>query len=370
MELKIDPGSRVTGIAIIQHNQRGKRVVWAANLQHRGLAIKKALLKRRQIRSSRRSRKTRYRQPRFANRTRPNGWLPPSLMSRIGNVETWVGRLLNYAPITGIAAETMRFDMQLLENPDISGVEYQQGELEGYEVRQYLLQKWNYQCAYCGSSDVPLEEEHIIPKSRGGSNRVSNLTIACKQCNLEKGNQTAAEFGFPEIQARAKRPLRDAAAVNSTRYAIGTMLKSFGLSVTFWSGGRTRFNRIRQGYAKDHWIDAAMVGETGADVNIPAKMLPLQIKAVGRGRRQMCLMDKYGFPRTKPKQFKRVKGFQTGDVVKAVVHKGQKAGTYIGRVAVRANGTFRIGQVDGMRWHYCCLLQRTDGYEYEITGTC
>lgn len=363
-ELKIDPGSRTTGIAIVQHNQQGKRIVWAANLMHRGLVIKDALLSRRQSRRSRRSRKKRYRKPRFNNRKRPQGWLPPSLMSRVNNIETWTRRLLGYVPITAIAIETARFDTQLMENPEISGIEYQQGDLQGYEVREFLLEKWGRKCAYCGIDNVPLEVEHIIPKGRGGSNRVSNLTISCKMCNEKKGTQTAAEFGYPDIQAQAKRPLRDAAAVNIIRYTIGHMLKSFGLPVTFWSGGRTKYNRIQQGYAKDHWLDAACVGESGEIVFVKPNHPPLHIKAVGRGRRQMCLMDKYGFPRTQPKQFKRVKGFQTGDMVKAVVAQGKKAGTYMSRVAVRATGSFRVGRVDGISWRYCHLLQRADGYEY------
>ena len=84
-----------------------------------------------------------------------------------------------------------------MENPEVSGIEYQQGELHGYEVREYLLEKFNRTCVYCGVRDVPMEVEHIVPKTRGGSNRVSNLTLSCRPCNQKKGNQTAAEFGYP-----------------------------------------------------------------------------------------------------------------------------------------------------------------------------
>lgn len=117
---------------------------------------------------------------------------------------------------------------------------------------------------------MPLEVEHIIPRSWGGSDRVANLTISCRGCNQKKNNQTAAEFGYPHLQAQAKQPLKDAAAVNSIRYTIGNRLKSLGLPMGFWSGGRTKHNRIRQGYEKDHWLDAACVGESGAVVTIPA----------------------------------------------------------------------------------------------------
>jgi hypothetical protein len=145
-------------------------------------------------------------------------------------------------------------------------------------------------------------------------------------------------------------------------------LKQFGLPVTFWSGGRTKFNRTQQKYPKDHWIDAACVGETGENVLIPSTLKPLTITAVGHGSRQMCRVDQYGFPRTTAKSLQVVKGFQTGDIVKAVVTKGKKIGTYIGRVAVRVSGSFNIstkdGTTQGISWKYCQKIQAVDGYNY------
>ncbi len=196
-QLKLDPGSRTTGLAILYDNN----LIWAAELNHRGLQIKDALLSRRQIRRSRRTRKTRYRQPRFVNRRRPQGWLAPSLMSRVHNIITWVNRLIKVCPINKIVQELVRFDTQKINNPEISGIEYQQGTLFNYEVREYLLEKWQRKCAYCSVQNVPLEIEHIKPKSKGGGNSVSNLTIACRQCNQAKGNQDIKEFlsGKPNI---------------------------------------------------------------------------------------------------------------------------------------------------------------------------
>jgi 5-methylcytosine-specific restriction endonuclease McrA len=225
---KVDPGSKQTGIALVADFKRGKRVIWAAVLEHRGQQIKDALESRRSLRRGRRSRHTRYRPARFNNRRRREGWLPQSLMSRVHNVMTWATRLDRFAPLTSISTELVRFDTQLMHNAEISGVEYQQGELMGYEVREYLLEKWGRKCAYCGAQHIPLEVEHIHPKSRGGSNRVSNLTLACKPCNQKKGDQTAAEFGFPTIQQAAKAPLKDAAAVNATRWRLFGALTSTG----------------------------------------------------------------------------------------------------------------------------------------------
>jgi len=370
VELKVDPGSKTTGLALVANFKRGRRVVFAANLSHRGGVIKQNLDKRRAVRCGRRSRNCRHRQPRFANRTRPKGWLAPSLRSRVENVQTWARRLAGLAPVSRIEVETVRFDTHLLHNPEVSGVKYQQGELYGYEVREYLLEKWGRKCAYCDATGVPLQVEHIVPKSRGGSNRVSNLTLSCEPCNRAKGSGDVREFladrpeKLAKILAQAKCPLKDAAAINCIRYAIGDRLKALGLPVGFWSGGSTKRNRARQGYSKDHWIDAACVGESGEDVYLPTDLRPLLIKAMGRGTRQMCRMDRYGFPRTRPKTHKRVHGFQTGDLVRAIVPTGKKAGTHVGRVAVRSSGSFRIGKTDGINWKHCSLVQRADGYEY------
>jgi 5-methylcytosine-specific restriction endonuclease McrA len=358
--LKIDPGSRTTGLAIVD----GSKVVFGANLQHRGQAIKSALDDRRSLRRGRRNRKTRYRKPRFLNRTRPKGWLPPSLESRIANTETWVRRLSKLCPISAISMELVKFDTQLLENPDISGVEYQQGTLYGYEVKEYLLEKFGRKCAYCGKTGVPLEVEHIIPKSRGGSDRISNLTLACTPCNQKKNNRTAEEFGHPEVMKQVKQPLKDAAAVNAIRWKLYERLKEFNQAIECSTGGRTKWNRKQNGLDKDHWIDAACVGDVET-VDIDG-VKPLQIKATGYGTRKMCQTDKYGFPirhRTRSKTFM---GFATGDLVKAIKPNGKGAGILMGRVTIRQRPSFTVSGIN-LHSKYCTRLQANDGYDYPFT---
>jgi len=366
LRLKIDPGSKRTGLAIV--NDETGDVVFAAELEHRGEQIKKAMDSRRALRRGRRSRKTRYRKPRFLNRRRKEGWLPPSLTSRIYNTETWIRRLCNLCPITAISMELVKFDTQAMQNPEISGVEYQQGALQGYEVREYLLEKFGRQCVYCGADSVPLQVEHIVPKARGGTNRVSNLTLACEPCNLRKGNKTAEEFGHPKVQAQAKKPLKDAAAVNTTRWALYRRIQGIGLSVEVGTGGRTKYNRCTRHLPKAHWLDAACVGASTPESLNVGNIRPLIIIATGRGNRQLCGTNKYGFPtrhRTGQKQFF---GFQTGDIVKAVVPKGKKAGTHVGRLLIRATGSFDIrtksGRVQGINQKYCRIIYRSDGYNY------
>jgi len=168
LRLKLDPGSKTTGLALV--NDASGEVVWAAELSHRGQAIKGRLDARRGVRRARRQRHTRYRQARFANRRRRSGWLPPSLESRIANVVTWVKRLQRFCPLATISQEVVKFDTQAIQNPEIAGTEYQQGTLTGYEVKEYLLEKWGRQCAYCEKEDVPLQVEHIYARANGGTN--------------------------------------------------------------------------------------------------------------------------------------------------------------------------------------------------------
>ncbi|EKD08662.1 HNH endonuclease [Arthrospira platensis C1] len=368
LELKLDPGSKVTGIALKQ----GNHIIFAAELQHRGQQIKEALLSRRQLRRSRRNRKTRYRPARFLNRTRSKGWLAPSLQHRVDTLMTWVHRFCRLAPVGRIAQELVRFDLQLMENPEISGVEYQQGELQGYEVREYLLFKWDRTCAYCGAQNVPLEVEHIQPRSKGGSDRVSNLTMACHSCNQAKGNGDIRDFlsGQPDVLSRllrqAKSPLKDAAAVNSTRWPLFKALKATGLPVTTGTGGQTKFNRLRLNLPKAHWLDAACVGPVESLEVLTSK--PLLILAKGHGTRQMCGTNKYGFPNRHRSRRQIHKGFQTGDMVTALVTAGKKIGSYLGRVLCRASGSFDITtasvRVAGISHKYCQPIHRKDGYAY------
>lgn len=375
-QLKLDPGSKTTGIAILQDN----KLIWAAELTHRGQQIKNDLESRRSLRRVRRGRKTRYRQPRFLNRTREKGWLAPSLEHRVLTIMTWVKRLIKLCPIKSIAQELVRFDMQKMQNPEISGTEYQQGTLYQYEVREYLLEKFNRTCVYCGAKDTPLEVEHIKPKSKGGSNRVSNLTIACVPCNQAKSNLDIKEFLadkpsiLKRVLAKAKAPLKDAAAVNSTRWKLFDSLKETGLPITTGTGGQTKFNRTKQGLSKTHYLDAAMVGNT-PKLEILTHQ-PLLIKCSGHGKRQTIHVDSFGFPRKnkagklvrKSALVKTVKDFQTGDIVKATVTKGKKIGSYLGKVAIRSSGSFNIKTVaqivQGINYKYCKQVHRKDGYVY------
>jgi 5-methylcytosine-specific restriction endonuclease McrA len=389
VRLKLDPGSKTTGLALVREKEtvdvstgeiiRTLTVLMLLELKHRGHAIRDALTSRGAFRRRRRG-NLRYRPARFDNRTKPEGWLAPSLQHRVGTTLAWVERLMRWAPVTALSQELVRFDTQQMQNPEISGTEYQQGTLLGYEVREYLLEKWGRECVYCGVENVPLEIDHIHPRSKGGSDRVSNLTVSCHDCNQAKSNMPVEQFlaKRPErvrkILAQAKAPLRDAAAVNSTRWALFQRLKATGLDVESASGGRTKWNRHQLDIPKEHCLDGACVGHVDA---IERWQQPvLSIKATGRGSYQRTRLTKYGFPRGYLTRSKSAFGFHTGDMVKAVVTKGKKSGTWLGRVAIRASGSFNIqtavcktgnGLVQGIHHRFCTLIQRADGYGYSWT---
>jgi len=370
--LKIDPGSKTTGLALarVEKTDEGEvhHALHLAELTHRGEEIRERLRKRAAYRRRRRSTNLRYRAPRFLNRRRPPGWLPPSLRSRVDNVVSWAKRYRRWIPLVRLDVERVKFDTQLLQNPEVSGVEYQCGELAGWEVRAYLLEKFGRTCAYCGRGETAFELDHIQPRSRGGSDRVSNLTLSCHTCNVTKGERTAAEFGHPEVAAQAKQPLRDAAAVNATRYALCDDLRALGMPLTTWSGGRTRWNRARFALPKTHALDALCVGELAGVVVGEHKTLA--IKATGRGRYCRTNVDEHGFPVGYLMRRKQVLGIKTGDRARAVVPAGFAAqGTHTGRIAVRANKQFRMGKVQGIPARFCRVLQLADGYDYVVVET-
>ncbi|MET8680046.1 RNA-guided endonuclease IscB [Streptomyces sp. NPDC004647] len=374
VQLGIDPGSKHTGIAVFAESKEGeRRGLYVIDVEHRGGQIRDKLTQRAAYRRGRRTRNLRYRKPRFLNRRRPDGWLAPSLRHRVETTMSWTLRLASWAPVQAVHVERIAFDVHAMAaGRPLEGAEYQHGTLAGTEVREYLLAKWRRACAYCGITNVPLNIDHIHPRSRGGSDRISNLTLACVPCNEAKSNRPAEEFlkrkpkQLAKILAQAKAPLRDAAAVNATRWALWRALEAVFPAVRTASGGRTKWNRTRTGLPKTHTLDALCVGMLDTITQHPSTVLA--VTCTGRGTYTRTRTDKHGFPRLRLPRQKTFFGFQTGDFARAVVPTGKKAGTHTGRIAVRATGSFNIrtrhGLVQGIRHKHFRVLQRAGGYAY------
>lgn len=372
LEVKIDPGSKFTGICLSRTENKVVNVLNLFELEHRGQLISRKLKARAAMRRARRNRNTRYRKARFLNRTKPKGWLAPSLMHRIETTMSWITRLIRWSPIATLALERVKFDMQKMQNPEIQGTEYQRGTLFEKEVMEYLLEKWNHKCMYCNIENVPFEKEHLIPRSKCGSNRISNLGLSCRKCNQAKGSLTLDEFLFnkPEllkkIKASLKRPLKDASAVNATRNKLLAEMLKTGLAVETGTGAQTKYNRKLYRIPKTHALDAACVGDIQGikNWNIPH----LGIKCIGRGSYARTRLDKYGFPRLYFPKEKRVFGFQSGDIVKAAIKTKDTFKTVIGKIAVRTRGYFALVYEKisfDVKWCNCKIIQRADGYQYQ-----
>ncbi|MEV4378035.1 RNA-guided endonuclease IscB [Streptosporangium sp. NPDC049644] len=302
VQVGIDPGSKHTGLAIFTDRDGSRTGRYAIQFDHRGAAIRDKPASRAAYRRGRRSRNLRYRASRFSNRTKPKGWLAPSLRHRIETTMSQVARLTRWVPVIAVHVEKVSFDTHALSaGKPLEGVEYRQGTLAGYEVREYLLAKWGR-----------------------------------------------------------------TAAVNATRWALWRALEATGLPVATASGGRTKWNRSRTGAAKSHTLDALHVGDLDTVTTWPSTVLVA--KATGRGSYARTRTDRYGFPRLRLPRTKQVKGFATGDLVRATVPTGKKAGVHTGRVAVRSTGSFNIttrhGTVQGVGHRHARLLQRADGHGY------
>ena len=263
----IDTGSQALGLAALAKGE----VLLQAEV-HLRTDISEKLAQRRTYRRARRSRKTRYRPARWANRRRKAAWLPPSVSSKLHATLTAVRFIASFLPVRQVNVELASFDTQKMRESEISGLHYQQGTLFGYQAREYLLTKWQRACAYCGAKEIALQVEHIVPKARGGSDRVDNLTLACEPCNQLKGNKTAAEFGFPQIQAQARLPLRDAAHVSALKTALLTQLRQqFGEErVQVRYGYQTKYHRIQVlNLPKSHAHDAVAIACEEREVVMP-----------------------------------------------------------------------------------------------------
>ncbi|NUO45861.1 MAG: HNH endonuclease [Streptomyces sp.] len=388
VQLRIDPGSKGTGLALTDEKKETdgqgatvtvRRGLVSIELQHRGDQIHSCMQQRAGYRHRRRSANCRYRKPRSRNRARSAGWLSPSLRHRVDTSFSMANRLCRYAPVTEIHVEQVSFDTHSMSaGRALRGSEYMHGPLAGTTTRDYLRDRWDNACAYCGATGVPLNIEHLRPRSRGGSNRTANLVLACIPCNTAKGSESVEVFladrpdRLAHILRQITSSLRDAAAMNSTRRLLMAALGDLGLPVHAWTGQTTMENRNIMGLAKTHTLDALSVGQLDHEAGDVIVRYPEQVlvaKATGRGSYARTTPDRFGFPRLRRTRAKQHFGYITGDLVRATIPTGKWAGTWTGHISVRARGqhSLRIhtGRLNVSHWNLE-LLQRGDGYGYSV----
>lgn len=354
LRVKIDPGSKQTGLALLNNKKKKANVLYLAEIHHR-TDIKKKILYRKNVRKSRKYRKTPYREPRFLNRKNRSGCISPSIKARIDQIKNVLLSLSSIVPIKFISVEFVKFKIKKHTN-------------KIFKTKEDLIRKYGKSCTYCNKKDINLEIDHIIPRSRGGSNRLDNLTLACRKCNIHKGNKTAKEFGYANVHDNLQKSLVDESFMNISRKYLNTVLNKFVSFIDYADGRRTRIQRIDRRFPKTHYFDALCSGRCTAKQFILKTSYVNIWKAQGRGSRKMSNINKYGFPIGCKDRKKSYFGFSTGDIVRANILKGKYSGKYTGRVLIRKTGQFDIKNssgnriVQGVSYKNMIQLQRNNGW--------
>ena len=252
VSLGIDAGSKHIGVSASSE----KKELLAAQVELRS-DIVKLLSTRRELRQTRRNRKTRYRKVRFDNRKKKDGWLAPSVEQKIESHLKVIRLVHKLLPVTKTTIEVAQFDAQKIKNPDIKGDEYQQGEQMGFwNVREYVLARDGHKCVHCkGKSKDPILNVHHLESRKTGGNSPSNLVTLCETCHK------AYHRGEFDLKIKRGSSLRDAAVVNIMRWAVYERAKEEFGNVHLTYGYITKHTRIENEIVKTHAADAFCIAK-------------------------------------------------------------------------------------------------------------
>jgi len=329
----VDTGAKYTGIAVCTENA----VLAAGTIEFRR-DIPKLLITRKEYRRGRRYRKTRYRQPRYLNRARRDGWLPPSIQSRVDHTIRWIEKFKNHVPCVALRVEVGKFDIQKLMNPDISGAEYQKGDLYGYwNERLYIFARDGYTCQICHgkSGDKRLRTHHIDQRKAAGSDRAANQATVCETCH--------AGFHQGLIKHKFKKPTqyKDPPFMNILRRQIFNRLEC---EITY--GNRTLVDRQFLGLKKSHDNDAIAVSgarkiSVDDSVRFYIKQFRKKKRSLHEAKPRRGRIRKNTTSKRNMKNTPRQDGFSLNDNVRVFDKVGYISGFTVGGAYVKASdGTY------------------------------
>jgi len=258
----IDIGSKTVGISAITEKQE----LLSMEVELRQ-DIKRLLLERREYRRNRRYRKRRYRKPRFLNRRRYEGWLAPSVQWKVDAHIRLVNLIAKILPVTKIVIEIAPFDTHKIVNPDVEGIQYQEGPQKSFsDVREYCLWRAGYKSELSGKKGI-LEVHHIIPRSKGGTDNPSNLIVLTAE---EHKALHEGKIKIPRSKLEKVRILKDASHVSTIGWHIVNRLKQqYDVGITF--GSITKSKRIEMGLEKTHRNDAFVIADGNKNINRTTK---------------------------------------------------------------------------------------------------
>ena len=365
MTLGVDSGAIHSGYSVANEQREfySSEVIARDNISYR-------ISDRRMYRQNRRYRKTRYRKPRFNNRkNKKKGWLPPSLEQKVAVQLNEIDHLHRHFPIETIIVEVAEFNIQKIKNPDISGKDYQQGTLQGYNIRNYLLEKHGRKCFYCDKEVSNFEVEHMLPKAKGGSNRIDNLTLSCHSCNQKKGTLTAEEFIKQTLPAekvakklkqlsKEKRLFKYMAHMNATRWTLYDAINDKYPNVKMTYGYITKYNRIQAGLPKAHLIDAKCITGFAQVPSFDTTVVKMKMRRHNRQLHRATFSK--GHVRKAASLPTVMFGFRLYDIVMYNNHRYYIKGR-------RSNGSFTLVSLEGLKdedrtYKKLTLLAHTNAY--------
>ena len=272
--LGVDPGYEVVGLSAVTDEKE----LFCAEAQVR-TDVPRLMSKRRQYRRSRRSRKTRYRKPRFSNRrsSKPTGWLAPSIENKIQTHIKLIRMVCCILPVSNIRIEVAQFDIQKLRNPDIAGTGYQQGDQSGFwNVREYVLWRDAHICQHCmgKSGDVVLEVHHLESRMTG-SDRPGNLITLCRSCHRQYH-----DVGF--VLPKPAASFRPAAHISVMRWRLYGQVKDLGVPVNMVYGYQTKHRRSSLGIPKSHGNDAFVIAGGNSHLRSSEQFHFMQVRKQNR----------------------------------------------------------------------------------------
>jgi hypothetical protein len=251
VSLGVDTGSKHIGISATTE----KQVLYETDVELRNDIVSK-LSSRREARRTRRNR-LRYRPARFNNRVKSKhkGWLAPSIEQKINTHIQVIKHLHEVLPITKIIVETAQFDIQKINNPEIQGEEYQQGEQSGFwNVREYVLFRDNHECQHChGRSKDNILNVHHIESRKIGGNAPNNLITLCETCHK------AYHSGGIKLNFKRGKSYRDATFMWVMHKTLLNRLCKLYTNVYETYGYITKNDRIENNLPKEHYIDARCI---------------------------------------------------------------------------------------------------------------
>jgi hypothetical protein len=326
--LGVDSGYSKVGLSAISE----KRELFSAEVALR-TDIVKLLSERRQYRRFRRYRKTWYRKPRFQNRKKPEGWLAPSIQNKLDTHIKVINQVSRILPVTEVKVEVAAFDIQRIKNPDISGVDYQNGVQKGFSnVREYVLYRDGHICQHCkGKTKDPVLEVHHIVSRQVGSNSPDNLITLCRTCH-QKVSQ-----GKIKLQVTPSKEFKAETFMTTVRWKLIERLRELGYKVSHTYGYITKDKRVALGIEKSHINDAFVIA--GGDGQTRRSSIQYFIQQVRKCNRKLFKGDR---SHIKNIADRFVKGYQRFD---KVLWNGIECFIF-GR---RTTGYFDLRKLDGTR---------------------